>query len=206
MFCSFSARPWCSFLLFSFLFFAFALDERNHVQFFCIVRLYRSIKIDLSSMAAAAAAAAGAGQQSFLISSRRSHGSGGSVQREGKEGGLVVLGGSVEKGGSSFFGKTKFGKHHHTPPFSSESSTDTNSFLSLAFLSAFRNSFVFPEWIGLKAVAPHVLGIISTPMRGRYGPSFLAPFQRELLCFLCISLRLEPSERNPGGVTRAARY
>jgi hypothetical protein len=57
MFCSFSARPWCSFLLFSFLFFAFALDERNHVQFFCIVRLYRSIKIDLSSMAAAAAAA-----------------------------------------------------------------------------------------------------------------------------------------------------
>lgn len=35
----------------------FALDERNHVQFFCIVRLYRSIKIDLSSMAAAAAAA-----------------------------------------------------------------------------------------------------------------------------------------------------
>lgn len=44
-------------VLFSFLFFAFALDERNHVQFFCIVRLYRSIKIDLSSMAAAAAAA-----------------------------------------------------------------------------------------------------------------------------------------------------
>jgi hypothetical protein len=65
MFCSFSARPWCSFLLFSFLFFAFALDERNHVQFFCIVRLYRSIKIDLSSMAAAAAAGLELGSKVF---------------------------------------------------------------------------------------------------------------------------------------------